>query len=87
LHSGRIQDYYWKQHFGCGGQEYISGKPFLDKLGNKPAVVQVNMGKEEMLYLVWRNGESLPVSVRVVPFLKQSAIDKDFHSASIQKVA
>jgi hypothetical protein len=50
-------------------------------------MVQVNMSEEEIMDLVWRNWESLPVSVEIVPLLKQSAIDKDLHSTGIQKVA
>jgi len=45
------------------------------------------MSEEEVLDLVWRNGEALPVSVGIVTLLKQSAIDKNLHSAGIQKVA
>jgi len=45
------------------------------------------MGEKEITNLVWRNGEALPVSVETVAFLKQSAIDKNLHSTSIQKVA
>jgi hypothetical protein len=41
------------------------------------------MGEEETMDLVWRNGESLPVSVEIVPFLKQPAVDKDLHSACV----
>jgi hypothetical protein len=87
LHSGRIQNHDRKQLFRCRGQQDISGKPFLDKLGNKSRVVQVNMGEKEILDLIRRKGEALPVSVGKIPFLKQSAIDKNLHSASIQKVA
>jgi hypothetical protein len=47
----------------------------------------MNMGEKEIMDLAWRNREGLPVSVGIVPFLKQSAIDKNLHSASIQKVA
>jgi hypothetical protein len=69
------------------GQQDISGKPFLNKLRNKPAVVYVNMGKDEILNLIWRNREAPPVSVGIVTFLKQPAIDKDLQSTDIQKVA
>jgi hypothetical protein len=47
----------------------------------------MNMGEKKMLNLVWRNRKILPVSVGIVPLLKQSAINKDLHSPSIQKVA
>jgi len=47
----------------------------------------VNMSEEETMDLVWRNGEGLPVSVGIVPFLKQPAVDEDLHSARIQKIA
>ena len=75
--------------FGCiwGANGDISSKPFLDKLRNEPRVVQVNVGEEETMDLVWRNGEGLPVSVGIVLFLKQSAVDEDLHSARIQKIA
>jgi hypothetical protein len=65
----------------------MPGKPFLDKLRNTPGVIQVNVGEKEIMDLVRRNGECLPVSVGIVPFLKQSTINKDLHSATIQKVA
>ena len=45
------------------------------------------MGEKEILDLVRRDGEDLPVSVRIVPFLEQPTIDKDLHSANFQKVA
>jgi hypothetical protein len=45
------------------------------------------MSEEEIIDLVWGNWEFVPVSVRIVPLLKQSAIDKDLHSTRIQKVA
>jgi hypothetical protein len=45
------------------------------------------MGEEEIADLVWRNREVFPVSVGIVSFLKQSAIDEYLHSAAIQKVA
>jgi len=87
LHSSRIQNHDRKQRFGCGGQQDVSGKPFLNELGDQPGVVQVDMGEKDIVDLVWRNGEGFPVSGGIVPLLKQSAIDKDLHSASIQKVA
>jgi hypothetical protein len=87
LDSGRIQNHDRKHLFGRRGQEDISGKSFPDKLGDKPGMVQVNMSEEEIMDLVWRNWESLPVSVEIVPLLKQAAIDKDLHSTGIQKVA
>jgi hypothetical protein len=40
-----------------------------------------------MLDLVWRDGEGFPVSVGIVPLLKQSAIDKNLHSINIEKIA
>jgi len=58
-------------------------KPFLDQLRNK-SVVLVNMGEEKILDLVWTYREGLPVSVEIIPFLKQSAIDEDFHSSHFQ---
>jgi hypothetical protein len=57
-------------------------KPVFDKFRNKSAMVLVNMGEEEILDLVWRNREGLPVSVGVISFLKHSAIDQDFHFSS-----
>jgi hypothetical protein len=60
---------------------------FLDKFGNEPAVVQVNVCEENMINLVWRNWEGFPVSVGIVPFLKQSAIDKNLQFANVQEVA
>jgi hypothetical protein len=87
LHPSRIQDHYRKQLLRCRRQQDISSKPFLDELRDEPRVVQVNVGEEETMDLVWRNGESLPVSVGIVPFLKQPAVDKDLHSARIQKIA
>jgi hypothetical protein len=45
------------------------------------------VGEEETIDLVWRNGEGLPVSVGIITFLKQSAVDENLHSARIQKVA
>jgi hypothetical protein len=59
-------------------------KPFFDKFRNKSRVVLVNMGEEEILDLVWRNWEGLPVSVGIIPFLKHAAIDEDFHFTSFQ---
>ncbi len=62
-------------------------KPFFDKLRNKSTVVLVNVGEEEILDLVWRNREGLPVSVGIIPFLEQTAINEDLYTSSIQKVA
>jgi hypothetical protein len=87
LHPSRIQNHYRKQLLRCRCQQNISSKPFLDKLRDEPRVVQVNMSEEETMDLVWRNGEGLPVSVGIVPFLKQPAVDEDLHSARIQKIA
>jgi hypothetical protein len=47
----------------------------------------MNMGKEEILDLVWRDREGLPVSVGIIPFLEQTAINEDLYTSSIQKVA
>ena len=70
LNSSRIQNHYREQFFRCRGKEYVSGKPFLDKLRNKSGVVLVNMGEEDVLDLVWGNREGLPVSVGIVSFLE-----------------
>jgi hypothetical protein len=82
LHSSRIQDDYWKKCFGCRREQDVSGESLFDKFGNEPAVVQVNVCEEDMINLAWRNGEGLPVSVGIVPFLKQPTIDKNLHSTS-----
>jgi hypothetical protein len=87
LDPGRIQNHDGKHLFGWHGQEDVSIKSFLDKLGNEPGVVKVNMGEKEIVDLVRRNRKSLPVPVGIVPLLKQPAIDQDLQSAGIQKVA
>jgi hypothetical protein len=63
LHSGRIQDHDREKRFGCRGHQDASRETFLDKFGDEPAVVEVDVGEEEVIYSVWREGESLPVSV------------------------
>jgi hypothetical protein len=41
------------------------------------------MRKEETIDFFWRDGEGIPVSVDVVPFLEQAAVDEDPDSARI----
>jgi len=33
-------------------------------------VVQMHMGKEDIVYLIWRNRKVFPISVNEVPFLE-----------------
>ena len=47
----------------------------------------MHMSEKETIDLIWSDGEGLPVSVSVVSFLEQSAVDEDPDSVRIQKVA
>jgi hypothetical protein len=47
----------------------------------------MNMGEEDIVDLLWRDRKALPVSVGKGPLLEQSAIDEDFDSLAVQKIA